>query len=68
MRLEMMPRAFSKESQILLWIDPVNRWVVVGSGSPAVADDVMTLLVKCVDGLGVKPIETNLSPHVTRTA
>lgn len=61
-RLEMMPRAFSKESQILLWIDPVNRWVVVGSGSPARADDVMTLLVKCVDGLGVKPIETNLSP------
>ena len=60
-RLEMMPRAFSKESQILVWIDPANRRLVVGAGSTARADDVISLLVKCVEGLVVAPIETNMS-------
>lgn len=60
--LELMPRAFSKESQTLLWIDPVNRWLVVGAGSAARADDVITLLLKSVVGLAVKPIETYMSP------
>lgn len=60
--LELMPRAFSTESQTLLWIDPVNRWLVVGAGSAARADDVITLLLKSIAGLAIKPIETYMSP------
>ena len=60
-RIKMMNRAFSKESHILVWLDPVNRRLVVGAGSPARADDVLSLLVTCVDGLAVMPIKTKVS-------
>lgn len=61
-RLELMPRAFSKETAVLVWIDPVNRWVAVGAGSLARADPVLTLLLQCVSGLGVVFVETQKSP------
>ena len=61
LRLELLPRAFSKESQMLLWIDPVNRWLLIGAGSVARADDVVTLLTQCVEGLAVSMLQTNLA-------
>jgi recombination associated protein RdgC len=44
-KLELMPLAFTKESSTLVWIDPEARLLVLGAGSQARADEVVTLMV-----------------------
>lgn len=70
--LELLPRAFTKRSAVLLWLDPVNRMLVVDAGSLAGADRVVTalvdVLVKLPGGgpeLGLQPIQTQVSPAVS---
>src|SRR5471030_489636 len=36
---ELLPRAFPIRSNIWVWIDPVNGWLVVDAASPAKADE-----------------------------
>jgi recombination associated protein RdgC len=36
---ELLPRAFSIRSNVWVWIDPVNGWLVVDAASPSKADD-----------------------------
>ena len=61
-KLELMPMAFTKESSVLVWIDPQARLLVIDAGSQARADEVVTMLVKCLSGLAVKLIDTKISP------
>lgn len=61
-RLELMPMAFTKEATVWVWIDPSARLLVIDAGSQAKADEVVTLLVKCLEGLAVKLLDTQLSP------
>lgn len=61
-RLELMPMAFTKESSVFVWIDPAARLLVVDAGSQAKADDVVTALVKALDGLALTLLQTRLSP------
>jgi len=61
-KLELMPMAFTKESSVLVWIDPQARLLVIDAGSQARADEVVTMLVKCLSGLAVKLIDTKVSP------
>lgn len=61
-KLELMPMAFTKESSVLVWIDPEARLLVIDAGSQARADEVVTMLVKCLSGLAVKLIDTKVSP------
>lgn len=61
LKLSLLPMAFTKLGAVLVWIDPMARLLVIGAGSQAKADDVVTHLVKCLDGFGVLPITTNLS-------
>ncbi len=61
-KLELMPMAFSKESSVLVWIEPDTRLLVIDAGSQAKADDVLTLLVQSLDGLAVTLLQTQLSP------
>ncbi len=63
---DLLPRAFTKRSSTLVWLDPVNRFLVVDSGSLAGADKVVTALVEAlseVPGAGpalmVRPVQTN---------
>lgn len=69
---ELLPRAFSKRSNVLLWLDPANRMLVVDAGSLAGADRVVTALVEMLvqlpgggPDLGLKPIQTQTSPAVS---
>lgn len=69
--LELLPRAFSKRSTTLLWLDPVNRMLVVDAGSLAGADRVVTALVDVLvdlpgggPDLGLAPVQTQASPAV----
>lgn len=61
-KLELMPLAFTKESSILVWIDPDAQLLIVDAGSQAKADEVVTMLVKSLDGLAVTLINTQQSP------
>lgn len=61
-KLELMPMAFTKESSIFVWMDPDAKLLVIDAGSQAKADDVVTMLVKCLDGLAVTLFSTQRSP------
>ena len=63
---ELLPRAFTKRSNTLLWLDPANRFLVVDSGSLSGADKIVTALVEALSKVGgtpfaVKPVRTNSS-------
>ena len=61
-RLSLMPMAFSKEATVWVWIDPQARLLVLDAGSQAKADEVVTHLVKSLDGLNLNLINTQVSP------
>jgi recombination associated protein RdgC len=61
-KLELMPMAFSKESSVWVWIDPAANLLVIDAGSQGRADEVVTMLVKCLPGLAVALIDTKVSP------
>jgi recombination associated protein RdgC len=63
-RLTLLPMAFTKQSSVLVWIDPTNSRLVLDAGSQAKADEVMTALVTAIDGLAVQLIDTQTSPAV----
>ena len=68
--LDLLPRAFTKRSATLLWLDAKNRFLVVDSGSLTGADRIVTLLVEvlsAVPGAGpimLRPVRTNSSAAV----
>jgi len=59
---ELLPRAFAIKSQTLVWIDPVNGWLVVDAASPSKADEVIKLLLKAVDKLPLESLRVQRSP------
>lgn len=63
-KLTLMPLAFTKLSTTLVWIDPQAQLVMVNAASRAKADEVLTLLVKCLNGFSVLTLNTRISPAV----
>lgn len=61
-KLELLPLAFTKESSVWVWIDPAARLLVIDAASQARADEVVTLLVKSLDGLALALLNTQVSP------
>lgn len=61
-KLALLPMAFTKQSSVLVWIDPKAGRLVLDAGSQSKADEVMTALIKAVDGLAVQLVNTQLSP------
>lgn len=65
--MDLMPRAFTKQSSTTLWLDPVNKFIVVDSGSLAGADKVVSALVEALSsipgaaGLKAQPVQTSQS-------
>lgn len=59
---ELLPRAFSLVSNLQVWIDPVDGWLVVNTPSPAKADDVIKLLLKAVDRMPLESLRVQRSP------
>lgn len=64
---ELMPRAFVKRRLTYVWIDPVNRWLVVDAGSPAKVDEVLDQLKRALVDLPLLPVRTRLSPATAMT-
>ncbi len=70
--LDLLPRAFTKKSSTLVWIDAANKLLVVGTGSLTGADKVVTALVEALSAvpggapaLGFKPVQTKSSAAVS---
>ena len=61
-RQALLPMAFTKQSTVLVWIDPRALLLITDAGSNAKADEVMTHLIKAVDGLAVQLVNTQTSP------
>jgi recombination associated protein RdgC len=62
--LELLPMAFTKQASINVWIDPKHRLLMIDASSPSKAGDVVTLLVKALDGLAVTELQTASSAAV----
>ncbi|HEX5371578.1 MAG TPA: recombination-associated protein RdgC [Aquabacterium sp.] len=63
--LELLPMAFTKQSSTQVWIDPVQRLLLVDASSQSRADDVVSTLVKSLDGrMAVSQLNTAESPAV----
>lgn len=61
-RQALLPMAFTKQSTVLVWIDPAHSRLVLDAGSQAKADEAMTALVNAIDGLAVQLIDTKTAP------
>lgn len=62
MRMELLPLAFTKKSSTWVWLDPKAKTLVIDANSQSRADDVVTMLVRCIEGLAVTQIQTKQSP------
>ncbi|MDO9075780.1 MAG: recombination-associated protein RdgC [Rubrivivax sp.] len=59
----LLPRAFPKRSDTLVWVDPKAQWLVVGAGSVKKADALVTRLLELLGGgCKLSLVQTALSP------
>lgn len=67
LELELLPRAFVKRGLTYVWIDPVNRWLLVDASSATRADEVMEHLKLSLGELPVTLVKTQLAPAMAMT-
>jgi recombination associated protein RdgC len=65
---ELLPRAFSRLTSTHVWIDPVNGWLAIDASTSSRADDVIKLLLKCIDKFPVESLRVQRSPVACMTA
>jgi recombination associated protein RdgC len=58
----LLPMAFTKQAATLVWIDKESKLMVIDSASQSRLDDVLTALVKSIDGLELQMVNTIISP------
>ena len=67
--VELLPRAFVRRRSVHAWIDPVGGWLVVDSGTPAKAEELVEMLRNSLGGeLAVSFLEPSQSPSSLLTA
>ncbi|MBI5791706.1 MAG: recombination-associated protein RdgC [Rhodocyclales bacterium] len=64
---ELLPRAFVKRGLTYVWIDPINRWLLVDASSSTRADEVMEQLKLSLGELPVTLVKTQLAPATAMT-
>jgi len=68
MRLDLLPRAFTRIGHTTVWIDRDSALLLIDTGSPTRADEVVAMLLRCLDDLELTPVQTNQSPAVQMSA
>ena len=66
-RLELLPHAFPRQKQVLVWIDMAAGRLVIGTTSVSTLDAVVTLLVQSLEGIKVHTINTTDAPVAIMT-
>ena len=64
---ELLPRAFVKRGLTYVWIDPINRWLLVDASSSTRADEVMEQLKLSLGELPLTLVKTTLAPATAMT-
>ena len=64
---ELLPRAFSVQSNTYVWVDPVNGWLVIDSSSASKCDEIVKHLLKCIDTFPLESLRVKLSPQTAMT-
>ena len=64
---ELLPAAFPKTSEALVWFDLQKGRVMLDCSTQASADLVITALVQALPGLVLSPLNTELSPQLAMT-
>jgi recombination associated protein RdgC len=59
---ELLPNAYPRQVATWVWIDRERSRIVLDTTSAAICDDIITALVRGVDGLVVEPLQTVTSP------
>lgn len=62
--LELLPMAFTKQSTVNVWIDPARHMLMLDTSSSSRAEDVITTLVKVLDGFAVTLLQSKESAAV----
>lgn len=65
--MTLLPRAIPTVSQTRVWIDRVNGWIVINTGSQTQADVIITALIKAVDKLQLQTLHVTQSPATIMT-
>lgn len=63
----LLPRAFSRFNNTLLWIDTINHLIIVNAASPKRAEDTLALLRKSLGSLPVVPLTMENPIELTLT-
>ncbi|MBK6636202.1 MAG: recombination-associated protein RdgC [Rhodocyclaceae bacterium] len=65
--LSLLPRAFVKRTLTYVWVDPVNRWLVVDASSSTRADDIIEQLKLTLGELPLTLLKTRMAPGTAIT-
>jgi len=65
--IKLMPNAFPKTNQILVWIDPKARRLAIANATQSRVDEVITALVRCLPDFKAAPINTAMAPQAAMT-
>jgi recombination associated protein RdgC len=61
--LTLLPLAFSKQSSVTVWFDMASRLMMTDAASTGKSDEVITALVRVLDGLPLTLLQTTVSPQ-----
>jgi recombination associated protein RdgC len=65
---ELLPNAFPRKRATWVWIDREKSRLIIDSTSAGTIDDIITALVKLVDGLVAEPLRTVAAPALVMSA
>ena len=65
--LELLPQAFIKTSETMVWIDRKNDLLVVDTATQARADYVTSMVIRSLDGMALSLLNTDKTPSVAMT-
>lgn len=65
---DLLPMAFPKTSVVLVWIDHLRGRIVLDTSSQSKADEVITAMVKAMEGLTISALNTQMAPQAAMTS
>ncbi len=67
--LALLPQAFPRRSELTVWLNPRERWLVLDAGSQGKADEAITSLVRVAGkGFAIGLLQTARSPQAAMAA
>lgn len=65
--MTLLPKVLPTQTQTRVWIDPINGWIVINTGSQSQADAIITALIKALDKLELQTLHIAKDPGAVMT-